>query len=37
MSKTDEYEKAKKEIQKKNLTPDEYERAIKELCERLKY
>jgi len=37
MSKTDDYEKAKREIQKKNLTPDEYERAIRELCKRLNY
>ncbi len=29
------YEAAKKEIQKLNLSPREYEAAIKELCRRL--
>jgi len=37
MSKDIEYEKAKKEILKRNLTPDEYERAIRDICKRIKY
>ena len=37
MNKNIEYENEKRKIQKKNLMPDEYERAIRELCERIKY
>jgi hypothetical protein len=37
MSKTDEYENEKRKILKKDLTASEYEKAIKELCEKLKY
>jgi len=37
MSKTDEYENEKRKILKKDLTASEYERAIRDLCERLNY
>ena len=30
------YEQAKKKLQSKVLTPDEYDRAIKAICDRLK-
>ena len=35
MNKDTEYEKLKKEI--KNCKPDEYEKRIKEICDKLKY
>jgi len=31
------YEALKAEIEKKNLTPEEYEKAIKELAKKLNY
>jgi len=37
MNKDIEYEIAKRKIQKRNLKPDEYERAIRDLCKRLNY
>lgn len=30
------YEQEKRKLQQKNLTPEEYEKAIRELCDRLK-
>ena len=30
-----EYEEGKEEVVKKNLTPEEYEKAIKDLCKKL--
>jgi len=37
MNKDIEYEIAKRKMQKKDLTPEEYERAIWALCKRLNY
>ena len=37
MNKNIEYENEKRKIQKRNLTPDEYERAIRDICKRIKY
>jgi len=34
---TQQYEREKKRIIAMNLTPEEYERAIRELCRRLGY
>jgi hypothetical protein len=31
-----EYETEKRKIEERNLTPEQYEAAIKELCEKLK-
>jgi len=36
-SKDEEYEKLKKKIERKNLIAKEYEKAIKKLCEKIKY
>jgi len=36
MSKYTKYESAKRELGKKNLPPQEYEKAIREICRKLK-
>ena len=36
MSRYDKYEAAKRELNKLNLTPREYEVALRELCRKLK-
>lgn len=37
MNKQKYYEEEKKKIQLMNLTPKEYEKKIKELCEKINY